>query len=91
MLYSTHIFALLFAGLSQAAPAALSNASTPEIASMAATKPSTAVSPAQSTSVPQNGTTVVKFSASTFTDIAPIVNPNVTFQSFIKPSKKPYR
>ena len=92
MLFSSTLFALFLAGVSQAAPAPSSSASALAIPSSAAltnsTQTSSSVLPAQSTAAAQNGTASAKFSASNFTDVAPSINPNATLNALIKPGMR---
>jgi hypothetical protein len=87
MLFSSTLFALFLAGVSQAAPAPSSNVSTPAISSSVilttSTKSASSVLPTQSTAA-ANGTASAKFSASNFTDVAPSINPNATLDEITK-------
>jgi len=89
MLFSSTLFALVLAGVSQAVPAPSINATTTAIPSSVhsttSTKISSSVPPAQSTAVAKNGTATAKLTTSNFTDVAPHVNANVTFDALIKP------
>lgn len=92
MFSSSPLFALLLAGVIQAAPATLSNTSTPAIESSTVFPQSTTISsgvpPAQSTTAPQNGTASAKFNGSSFTDVAPTINPNATLDAITKPGMR---